>query len=264
MRRKPVARPGWNLSPWRSAAFGVTVRVTRERQYAADKLRKSLHFELWRHKRRAFSQLLGETSSMNGPAPETARLPEFRVGRRALLVGGATLGATITASPRTTTTAASVSEEDVRALNVLLLVEHVQVAFYAEALRRAALGSELSGYARQVASQEEDHLAFLKQALGSEAVSKPAFEFGDATRRRDAFVAAATEVEDLAVGAYNGLGATVSREVLAGAAKIVSVEARHAAWIRSIVGQLPAANATDKALSADEVLDGLSRLGLRR
>lgn len=201
---------------------------------------------------------------MNRPSPDPDRPAGYLLGRRGLLLlGGAALGATITAGPGITT-AASLGEEDVRALNILLLVEHAQAAFYAEAVRRGALGSELFRYARQVRAHEEEHLGFLKRLLGGQADRKPGFDFGDATRQREAFVAAAAEVEDLAVGAYNGLGSNVSSEVLAEAAKIVSVEARHAAWIRSIVGQLPAADATDRALSADEVLDGLSRLGVRR
>ena len=162
------------------------------------------------------------------------------------------------------TTAASLGEGDVRALNLLLLVEHTQVAFYTEAVHRRGIKGEILGYARQVASQEKEHLAALKRALGGRAEPKPGFEFGDATRDPDAFVAAAANLEDLAVSAYNGRGSEVSPAVLAAAAKIVSVEARHAAWIRSIVGELPAPDATDDAASPDEVRAGLARLGLRR
>lgn len=181
-----------------------------------------------------------------------------------MLLGAAALGgATIMGAPRMTT-AASLPQDDVRALNVLLLVEYTQVAFYTEALRRGALGSGLLRYARQVASQEAEHLRFLKRLLTRKADPKPDFDFGEATGRPDTFVVAATKIEDLAVGAYNGAGSNVSPEVLAEAAKIVSVEARHAAWIRSIVDELPAPDATDEALSADEVLERLSRLGVRR
>jgi rubrerythrin len=199
---------------------------------------------------------------MSRPRSDTDRRTGAVLGRRALLLGGAALGGVaITGAPRTTT--AALREEDVRALNLLLLVEQTQVAFYTEAVRVGALKGEVLQYARQVASQEEEHLAVLKRLLGGQARSRPDFDFGDRTRQPDAFAAAAADVEDLAVGAYNGQGGNVSRDVLAGAATIVSVEARHAAWIRSIVGQLPASDATDPALSNDEVLEGLSRLGVR-
>jgi rubrerythrin len=210
----------------------------------------------------AFLEDLGQNVVMHRPVQDADPRAGFLLGRRGLLLGGAAIGATIAASTGTTT-AASLREKDVQALNILLLVEHTQAAFYAEALKRGALEGELFQYARQVRAQEEEHLEFLKGVLGERADRKPGFDFGDATRKRDAFVDAAADVEDLAVGAYNGQGSIVSPGVLAEAAKIVSVEARHAAWIRSIVGELPAAEATDKALSADEVVDGLSRLGVR-
>ena len=200
---------------------------------------------------------------MTSSASDTDRRARSVLRRRALLLGGAALGgAAITGAPRTTP--ASSREDDVRALNLLLLVEQTQAAFYTEAVRRGALEGEVLRYATQVASQEDEHLGVLRRLLGGQARSKPDLDFGDRTGKPDAFVAAAAEVEDLAVGAYNGQGGNVSREVLAGAATIVSVEARHAAWIRSIVGQLPAPDATDTALSNDEVLEGLSRLGVRR
>jgi rubrerythrin len=200
---------------------------------------------------------------MYRPLQDGDRRAGFLLGRRGLLLGGAAIGATLAASPGLTT-AASLRDSDVEALNILLLVEHTQAAFYAEALRRGALEGELSRYARQVGAQEEEHLQFLTGVLGERADPKPTFDFGDTTRKRDAFVDAAAEVEDLAVGAYNGQGSIVSPGVLAEAARIVSVEARHAAWIRSIVGEPPAPDATDVALSADEAIERLSRLGVRR
>jgi hypothetical protein len=226
-------------------------------------VRKSVRPAIWIDDRACFLQNLSQTGVMSRPPSDTDRRPCFALRRRALLLGGAALGGVaITGAPRATS--ASLREEDVRALNLLLLVEQTQVAFYTEAVRVGALKGEVLQYARQVASQEEEHLAVLKRLLGGQARGKPDFDFGDRTRQPDAFAAAAADVEDLAVGAYNGQGGNVSRDVLAGAATIVSVEARHAAWIRSIVGQLPASDATDPALSNDEVLEGLSRLGVRR
>jgi rubrerythrin len=222
-----------------------------------------MHPAIWFDEWACFLQNLSQTGVMSRPPSDTDRRPCFALRRRALLLGGAALGGVaITGAPRATS--ASLREEDVRALNLLLLVEQTQVAFYTEAVRVGALKGEVLQYARQVASQEEEHLAVLKRLLGGQARGKPDFDFGDRTRQPDAFAAAAADVEDLAVGAYNGQGGNVSRDVLAGAATIVSVEARHAAWIRSIVGQLPASDATDPALSNDEVLEGLSRLGVRR
>jgi rubrerythrin len=184
--------------------------------------------------------------------------------KRAALVGGAGVaGAMVAGSPRSTN-AAQLSQPDLRALNLILMVEYTESAFYAEAIRRNRLEGELRGYARSVAEQEKKHLEFVRNALGGRAEDEPEFDFGDTTGDPDAFAAAAGDLEDLAVAAYNGQGTNVSSKTLAAAATIVSVEARHAAWIRSIVGQPPAPDATDTPQSADEVLAGLEQAGLRR
>jgi hypothetical protein len=184
--------------------------------------------------------------------------------KRAMLVGGAGVaGAMIAGSPRSTD-AAKLSQADLRALNLLLLVEYTEGAFYDEALRRKKLQGKLLEYARAVAAQERQHLEFVRSALGGRAENQPDFDFGDKTSNPDAFAAAAGDLEDLAVGAYNGQGTNVTPDTLAAAATIVSVEARHAAWIRSIVGEPPAPDATDTPQSAGEVLDGLRQAGLRR
>jgi Ferritin-like domain len=184
--------------------------------------------------------------------------------KRAMLVGGAGIaGAMIAGSPRSTD-AAQLSQPDLRALNLILLVEYTEGAFYEEALRRKRLQGKLLEYAQAVAAQEKQHLQFVRSALGGRAEDEPSFDFGDKTGDPDAFAAAAGDLEDLAVAAYNGQGTNVTPKTLAAAATIVSVEARHAAWIRSIVGEPPAPDATDTPRSAGEVLDGLQQAGLRR
>jgi len=184
--------------------------------------------------------------------------------KRAILVGGAGIaGAMIAGSPRSTD-AAQLSQPDLEALNLILLVEYTEGAFYDEALRRRRLQGKLLDYAKAVSAQEKEHLEFVRSALGGRAEDEPDFDFGDKTGDPDAFAAAAGDLEDLAVAAYNGQGTNVTPKTLAAAATIVSVEARHAAWIRSIVGEPPAPDATDSPKSADEVLTGLRQAGLRR
>jgi len=199
------------------------------------------------------------------PVGEAAARERSRAGfvKRAVLVGGAAIaGGAIVGAPRLTE--AQPSQADLRALELLLLVEYTEDAFYAEALRRGRLRGEVLDYVRAVAQQERKHLDFIRGALGGRAEGRPEFDFGEKTGAADAFAAAAGDLEDLSVAAYNGQGTNVSPDTLAAAARIVSVEARHAAWIRSIVGRPPAPEATDTPRSASEVLDGLQRAGLRR
>jgi rubrerythrin len=179
-----------------------------------------------------------------------------------VVAAGAAAAAGVAAGPLEDPSAQS--DRDVEALQLILLLEYTENAFYAEALDRGSLRGEMKAYAQAVASQEREHLAFVKRALGSRAEGEPAFEFGSATRDPAGCAAAAPELEDLAVAAYNGQATNVSKATLAAAATVVSVEARHAAWIRSIVDEPPAPDATDKALSAAEVREGLERIGLRR
>jgi hypothetical protein len=68
--------------------------------------------------------------------------------------------------------------------------------------------------------------------------------------------------EDLGVGAYNGAGVRLTTDAyLVAAGKIVSVEARHAAYVRDLIsnGTFASspqvdANGLDKALTPDVVL----------
>jgi hypothetical protein len=154
-------------------------------------------------------------------------------------------------------------EQDVRVLNLLLVVEYTEAAFYAEALERGGLKGELRSFAEQVLEHERAHLSLIKGVLGGEAGPEPDYDFGEATRVSDAFADGAARLEDLAVAAYNGQAVNVTPEAFAAAARIVSVEARHAAWVRSISGRDPAPRTTDKPKTEAQVRAGLERLGVR-
>jgi rubrerythrin len=181
-----------------------------------------------------------------------------------LVAGGTALAGGVVLGGVATGDAAELSPRDARALQLILLVEYTENAFYREAIERDALQGELRVFARQVAAQERQHLDFVRKALGGQADPRPRFDFGAATREPKAFAETAAELEDLAVAAYNGQATNVSSATLAAAATVVSVEARHAAWIRSISGDPPAPDATDTPQSADDVLQGLEEIGLNR
>lgn len=155
-------------------------------------------------------------------------------------------------------------KQDVRILNFALLFEYLTAAFYAEALDRGALKGELRQFAETVGAHEQAHVRFLSKALGPQARSAPRFAFGRTTANADRFVATAVTLEDTGVGAYNGQATNLTAGALEAAAKIVSVEARHAAWIRDIAGKTPADDATDAPLTAARVLAILRRTGFVR
>jgi hypothetical protein len=184
------------------------------------------------------------------------------VTRKAVIAGGAVLGggALLAGLPRLAASAPSAAQ-DARILNFVLVIEELQAALYAEALRRGRLRGELRRYAQVVGGHERAHVQFIRKALGAKARNRSTFDFGTATSDADEFTAAAITLEDTAVAAYNGQAGNLTTGGLRAAARIVSVEARHAAWIRDIAGRPPAAEPTDAPMSERQVRDALRKTG---
>jgi alpha-D-ribose 1-methylphosphonate 5-triphosphate synthase subunit PhnH len=174
---------------------------------------------------------------------------------RALLAGGTLVvgGVAVAGLPKLAASAPSPAQ-DVEILNLALLLEYLEVAFFTEASVKAKLTGELLEYAEIVRGHERAHVAFLRDALGKKARKEPTFDFGDATREPEAFTTAAVQLQDLIVGAYN-----VTTGALEAAAKIVSVEARHAGWIRAIAGENPAPSATEEPKTAAQATAALNK-----
>jgi hypothetical protein len=188
--------------------------------------------------------------------------------RKALVAGGAgaaaaALGGIVAAGTPSARSAPSGSQ-DAEVLAFLLGVEHIESAFYAAASRSRALTGELAEYLATVREHERRHVAFLEQALGSAAPAARAFTVDVAAVVTDPrrFVRTAAALEDAVVAAYNGQAANLTPATLAKAVTIVSVEARHAAWIRDIGGLPPAESTTDVPLDTDGVRAALRRAGL--
>ncbi len=195
-----------------------------------------------------------------------ARMSRARLLSRALVAGGGVVagGIAVGGLPGLSLAGSPSAAQDIRVLNTLLLLEYLQQALYAEAGERGAMKGELAEFARTVGGHETLHVAFFKSVLGAKARAKPRVLFGNATRTPRMFTAAAIALEDLGVAAYNGQATNVTRKTLAAAATIVSVEARHAAWIRDIAGKLPAISATDPAITQAEMLERVRATGFVR
>jgi Ferritin-like domain len=191
---------------------------------------------------------------------------ELHVSRAAAVRAGAAVaagGAALAVWPRDTISARS-PKRDAEILRFALVVEDLQAAFYADALDRGKLRGELLEYAQIVGQHEREHAAHIRTALGSNAPVAPRFHFGDTNATRERFTRAAIELEDLGLEAYNGAAPSLTSATLADAARIVSVEARHAAWIRDIAGELPAPRPTDRAVSAARAKAAIARTGFVR
>jgi hypothetical protein len=184
------------------------------------------------------------------------------VVRKAAAAGGALLGGAVVLGGLSRPASSAPSpEQDAQVLNFALVLEELTSAFYAEALARGKLTGELREYARIVGGHEREHVRFIKGALGAKARRPPAFDFGTATSDAGEFTAAAITLEDTGVAAYNGQATNLTPGALRAAARIVSVEARHAAWIRDLAGKPPAAEPTDAPMSASQARDALEKTG---
>jgi rubrerythrin len=173
----------------------------------------------------------------------------------AVALGGVAVGGVILGEHADPAVSAPSAKQDAEILNFALLLEYVQAAFYTEGLSRAGLTGDLKTFAETVAAQEQEHIDFLKQALGSAARKAPKTDFGDDTADAEQFSVAAFKLEDLGVAAYTAQAPNLTKPSLKAAARIVSVESRHAAWIRDLRGMNPAPDASEPTLDAQRVID---------
>jgi hypothetical protein len=157
-----------------------------------------------------------------------------------VLGGGALLGALVPSSalaagrpPKTFGTG------DVGILNYALTLEYLEANFYDQAYTNlyASAPAAVQAFMKTVKTDEAEHVAALKAALGSKAVKKPSFAFGSAVTSLSTFEATAYVLENTGVAAYSGQAFNIKEpKVLAVALSIVTVEARHAGAIASITG----------------------------
>lgn len=151
---------------------------------------------------------------------------------------------------------------DVAILNFALTLEFLEAAFYGASLKSAGLTGAHERFARTAYRHESAHVRALKAALGRAAVARPTFDFGAAVMSKDAFTATAITLEDTGVEAYQGQAPFITSDaVFKAAISIHPVEARHAAWIRSLSGQAPAPDSFNPALTKDAVLVAVNGTG---
>jgi Ferritin-like domain len=182
-----------------------------------------------------------------------AALAETRGGlSRAGFLGAAGAGALLALAPQAR--AAGLSKNDVAVLNYALSLEYLQAAFYTESERSKALKGRAAEAAAQVGAVERAHVKAFRELLGRKAIARPRFDFQGVTEDPKAFLKTAVAFEDLAVEAYKGQAPRLqSKQVLAAALGIHTVEARHAAWMRYLNGISPAASAFDDPRPKEEI-----------
>lgn len=171
--------------------------------------------------------------------------------RKAALGGGAVLGGGLLLGGLTGTAMGAdtrSAKQDTAILNFALTLEYLEAEFYAQAVAANAVGGETKTFATTVAAHEAAHVAFLSKTLGSSAVAKPTFDFKGIPGKPEAFRQTAVTLEDTGVAAYIGQSFRLKKTAfILVAAQVLAVEARHAAWARSLVGIQQ--SGTDEALN---------------
>jgi rubrerythrin len=181
-----------------------------------------------------------------------------------LLAGGAIFNQYLSSAEAAISKTKRSKANDVKILNYALTLEYLEAAFYKQAVANMAYGADpnLAKFAQTVADHEATHVKFLKGALKSAAIKSPKFDFGMAVTDQKTFAATAQVLEETGVTAYLGQVANVFQgPVLTAASTIATVEARHAAWIRLINGEIPAPAAFDKPKSEKAVLKAVGATG---
>jgi rubrerythrin len=201
-------------------------------------------------------------------------VPSFRVRgitREAFLLRGAmAAGAAFGAAAVGPYVSAALAQEqppetgDVGILNFALTLELLEGAFYAAALEDVPdLSSEVRSLAEEIASNEEQHVDALTEAIekmDAQPADAPEFDWGKSFKSESSFLKNAVFLEDTGVGAYNGSAPMfIDRELTAVAASIVQVEGRHAGLVRVAHGQEPTVSALDEPLDQGQVLRLVAR-----
>ncbi|KAL9059617.1 MAG: hypothetical protein Q9162_001122 [Coniocarpon cinnabarinum] len=158
--------------------------------------------------------------------------------------------------------APAITDADI--LNYALTLEHLEDKFYREALANYTMADfQAAGYdetfynnLKEISADEQTHVSFLTtalQAAGATPVQECTYAF-PATDVKS-FLALSQVLEGVGVSAYLGAAGDIMNKTYLGAAgSILTVEARHSAYIRSAGNKLsPFPSAFDIPLDLDEV-----------
>ncbi|SHI66229.1 Ferritin-like domain-containing protein [Hymenobacter daecheongensis DSM 21074] len=164
----------------------------------------------------------------------------FRVAGATVAASTLVLAGCGTDDPTPTTPAAganvlTLAAGEVGLLNYAYILEQLEAAFYQKVVD--APPADLRAGEKEALTELRDHEVihreFLKFALADKAIGTIEFNFSSVTfTTREGVFTAAKKLEDLGVAAYAGVGKLLSGSYLALLAKIASVEARHAAYVR--------------------------------
>ena len=198
-------------------------------------------------------------------APELAAIEVEGVTRSSFLVKGALAAGAVYGSGLVGPLVGRAFAQggDAEILNFALTLEYLEAAFYQQAQKQVSgLSSEVKALAREIASNEQEHVDALTKAiqdLGGRPAKAPQVDFGNAFSSESAFLKTAGTLEQTGVSAYNGAAPSIrSKDVLASAGAIVQIEARHVGLIQLQRGKTITPDGSfTKPLSKQKVLQAV-------
>jgi hypothetical protein len=152
---------------------------------------------------------------------------------------------------------------DAQILNYALTLEHLEDKFYREGLANytqqmfidAGFPDPFYANLKEISYDETTHVSFLTKALAAAnypAVAECTYRFPSTDAK--SFVALASVLEGVGVSAYLGAAADIlNPDYLTAAGSILTIEARHNAYLRSELAEAPFPQPFDAPLSFDEV-----------
>jgi Ferritin-like domain len=207
------------------------------------------------------TELTLETVDRDGALGEA--IAELCGSTRATFLRTATLGGAAMLGALMAPASAGAQITDVGILNFGLRFERLQATFYTQAEELGTISTmddAKQRWAQTLGAHERAHVQIIKKVLGPKAGPSPAFDFGDANQTDAAFTKTAVAMEDLTVALLTGVTPLVkNRKLVAALIGLLTVEARHAAWARNIVGANPVPQAFDQPKTLDQVNGVLAR-----
>ncbi|HEX3909991.1 MAG TPA: ferritin-like domain-containing protein [Solirubrobacteraceae bacterium] len=155
---------------------------------------------------------------------------------------------------------------DIGVLNYALTLEYLEAAFYNGATAaKLPLSAQGAVFLETVTKDENEHVKFLKKALGKKAAAEPKFDFKGANTSVETFMATAEVLENTGVHAYSGQALNIKNPAYVKAAlSILTIEARHAGVIGLLngsKGMITPNGAFDTPLTAAKVLAAVKSTG---
>ncbi|MEA2147277.1 MAG: hypothetical protein QOG59_2864 [Solirubrobacteraceae bacterium] len=153
------------------------------------------------------------------------------------------------------TATASSSSGDLAIVNYALTLEYLESQFYRKVIASGLFSGKVLSVLKDFGGDEDQHVIALKKAAMS--MGTPAMEpTGKFPLKNAAQVTAlAATVENLGASAYLGQAANIkSKEILAAALAIHTIEARHAATLNILLKKVPTNGAFATPMSMSQVL----------